>query len=364
MTTDGTETAGAGTYERFENRVERIRNVGNAAGILRWDQEVVMPEAGTPARAKQLSTLSSIGHELLTAEETGALLEALEGADLEDGKRAVVRELRREYDRATSVPQQLVEEISETTSNAHPRWKAARAEDDFETFAPTLEKLVGLKREYADHVDPDADPYAVLFAEYEPYIDLEAAATILAELREELVPLIEAISESEADLETDAFSGEFDADTQEAVCRDVLDELGYDWDRGRLDTAPHPFSSGTQFDARVTTRFDESDLWDLSPRRSTSSATPTTPSACPTRGTGRHSGRPGTSRSTNRSRGSGRTTSAARGPFGSDSCRRSTIGSPRPRASHPETPTSRQTRSTRTTSFAWRQTNSPTTSTS
>ncbi len=260
MTTDGTETAGAGTYERFENRVERIRNVGNAAGILRWDQEVVMPEAGTPARAKQLSTLSSIGHELLTAEETGALLEALEGADLEDGKRAVVRELRREYDRATSVPQQLVEEISETTSNAHPRWKAARAEDDFETFAPTLEKLVGLKREYADHVDPDADPYAVLFAEYEPYIDLEAAATILAELREELVPLIEAISESEADLETDAFSGEFDADTQEAVCRDVLDELGYDWDRGRLDTAPHPFSSGTQFDARVTTRFDESDL--------------------------------------------------------------------------------------------------------
>ncbi len=260
MTTDGTETAGAGTYERFENRVERIRNVGNAAGILRWDQEVVMPEAGTPARAKQLSTLSSIGHELLTAEETGALLEALEGADLEDGKRAVVRELRREYDRATSVPQQLVEEISETTSNAHPRWKAARAEDDFETFAPTLEKLVDLKREYADHVDPDADPYAVLFAEYEPYIDLEAAATILAELREELVPLIEAISESEADLETDAFSGEFDADTQEAVCRDVLDELGYDWDRGRLDTAPHPFSSGTQFDARVTTRFDESDL--------------------------------------------------------------------------------------------------------
>ncbi|MHC3436620.1 carboxypeptidase M32 [Natrialbaceae archaeon A-gly3] len=260
MTTDGASTTDTEVYDRLEQRVERIRNVGNAAGLLQWDQEVLMPEAGTPARAKQLSTLSSISHELLTDEETGELLEALEDTDLEDDQQAVVREIQREYDRATSVPQELVEEISETTANAHPKWKQAKAEDDFETFAPTLEKLVSLKREYADHVDPDAEPYAVLFAEYEPYIDLETAAAILEELREELVPLIDAIGDSEADLETDAFGGEFDADTQEAVCRDVLDELGYDWDRGRLDTAPHPFSSGTQFDARVTTRFDESDL--------------------------------------------------------------------------------------------------------
>ncbi|WP_255193192.1 carboxypeptidase M32 [Natronobeatus ordinarius] len=260
MATDQASSAESDTYERFERRVERIRNVGNAAGVLRWDQEVVMPEEGTPARAKQLSTLSSLSHELLTAEETGELLAELESADLDEERAAVVREIRREYDRATSVPQELVEELSETTANAHPVWKQAREEDDFEAFAPTLEKLVELKREYAEHIDPDADPYAVLFADYEPYLDLETAEAVLEQLRDELVPLIDAIGDSDADLETDAFSGEFDADTQEEVCRDVLDALGYDWGRGRLDTAPHPFSTGTQFDARVTTRFDESDL--------------------------------------------------------------------------------------------------------
>ncbi|ELY53982.1 carboxypeptidase M32 [Natronolimnohabitans innermongolicus] len=248
------------TYDQFEERVRRIANVSNAAGVLQWDQEVVMPEAGTPARAQQLSTLSSLGHELLTADETGDLLDELEDAELDDEQAAVVREVRRRYDRETSVPQELVAEISETTANAHPKWKQAKEADDFEAFAPVLEDLVELKREYANHIDPDADPYEVLFSDYEPYIDLETAERVLERLRDELVALIEAVDESDAELTTDAFAGEFDDDEQEALARDALDSLGYDWDRGRLDTAPHPFSTGTQFDARVTTRFEEDDL--------------------------------------------------------------------------------------------------------
>ncbi|MFC4542587.1 carboxypeptidase M32 [Halosolutus amylolyticus] len=260
MATDQSPQETDGTYEQFEERVTRISNVGNAAGILQWDQEVVMPDEGTPARAQQLSTLSSLSHDLLTAEETGDLLDELEGSDLSEEQTAVVREVRRQYDRETSVPGELVAEISETTANAHPKWKAAKENDDFEAFAPTLEKLVELKREYAEHIDPDADPYAVLFAEYEPYLDLETAERVLERLRDELVPLIDSIDDSDAALATDAFAGAFEDDDQEALARDVLDSLGYDWDRGRLDTAPHPFSSGTQFDARVTTRFEEDDL--------------------------------------------------------------------------------------------------------
>ncbi len=248
------------TYGEFRSRVERISSVEDAGGVLRWDQEVVMPEDGTPARAQQLSTLSSISHELLTADETGDLLEELEAADLDDEQAAVVREIRRKYERATSVPEELVAEISETTATAHPEWKQAKENDDFEAFAPTLEKLVELKREYAEHIDPDADPYEVLFADYEPYLDLETAERVLERLRDELVPLIEAIDGSSAEITTDAFSGTFDDDDQEALACDVLDSLGYDWSRGRLDTAPHPFSTGTQFDARVTTRFEPEDL--------------------------------------------------------------------------------------------------------
>ncbi|MFB6219541.1 MAG: carboxypeptidase M32, partial [Halobacteriaceae archaeon] len=49
---------------------------------------------------------------------------------------------------------------------------------------------------------------------------------------------------------------------QRALSEAGLEAVGYDFERGRLDTAPHPFTSGTQFDARVTTRFKEGDPLD------------------------------------------------------------------------------------------------------
>ena len=259
MATEATASEEADMYEEFLTKVRRITNLSKAGSVLAWDQEVMMPEGGTPARAQQLSAVSATSHELMTDEEMGQLLDDLGAEDLEDEQAAVVREIRREYDRATKVPTDLVEEISSTTSEAVPIWEEAREEDDFSIFAPTLEKLVELKRQYAEHVDPDADPYEVLFSDYEPYLPLDVAEETLATLRDELVELIDAIRESDADLNTELFDGEFPADKQEEAARRALNLLGYDWDRGRLDTAPHPFSTGTQFDARVTTRYDESD---------------------------------------------------------------------------------------------------------
>ncbi|WP_254537053.1 carboxypeptidase M32 [Halomarina litorea] len=259
-----TEQTSDADYDAFLDEVRRITNVEQAGMALSWDQQVMMPEGGTPARSKQLSTLSTLSHDLLTSDEMGASLDAFEGAEMDDEQSAVVREVRRQYDRADSVPSDLVEQISEAASEALPVWKEAKANDDFEHFAPTLERLVELKREYAEHVDPDADPYAVLFADYEPYLDLDTAERVLERLRDELVPLVEEIQASDADLTTrrEAFPDTYDAETQEAMVREALTTLGYPWDRGRLDTAPHPFSTGNQFDARVTTRFDEADPLD------------------------------------------------------------------------------------------------------
>ena len=256
-TDDATDAPDA--YDALLDRVQRWNTVGSAAGVLGWDQQVMMPEGGTPARSKQLSTLSSIRHDMVTDDETGELLDELDGTDLTDERAAVVREVRREYERADAVPVELVEEISETGSEALQAWEAAKAEDDFEAFAPYLKKHVELKRKYAEQIDPDRDPYEVLFEEFEPCLSMDRAETILEELRDTLVPMIDAIRESDANLAVDTFEGHFPEADQEALARDALELVGYDFDRGRLDVSSHPFTSGNQFDCRVTTRFDESD---------------------------------------------------------------------------------------------------------
>ncbi|MFB6252583.1 MAG: carboxypeptidase M32 [Halobellus sp.] len=249
------------TYDEFLGHVNRLTNVGNVEELLSWDQQVMMPSGGQPARSKQQSTLSSLEHELLTDDALAAYLDDVEDDDLDPEQEAVVREIRRKQQRAVRVSNDLVEEISETTSDALAVWEDAKADSDFDAFAPTLERLVDLKREYARQIDPDRDPYEVLFEEYEPYLGIDTTERILERLRDELVPLIEDVEASDVDL-AQPFDATYDEAAQAELNRAVLDSLGYDWDRGRLDTSSHPFTLGTQFDCRITTRFDESDPLD------------------------------------------------------------------------------------------------------
>ncbi|WP_255170663.1 carboxypeptidase M32 [Natrononativus amylolyticus] len=245
-------------YEELTDRYEQIVYLGHAGMVLGWDQQVMMPEGGAPARAKQSAALSAARHDLLTDEAFGELLEACEAADLTDEQAAVVREIRRSYERSVNVPPELVSELSEHQSESQQTWKEAKGDDDFDAFAPSLERLRDLQIERAEHIAPDANPYEVMFEDREPHLPLETVEGIFDDLREHLVPLIDDIRENGRDLPS-PFTGTYDEDDQMALCEEVVDLLGYDRERGRLDTAPHPFMSGTQYDARITTRFKEED---------------------------------------------------------------------------------------------------------
>ncbi|MFW5903767.1 MAG: carboxypeptidase M32, partial [Halolamina sp.] len=99
MSSETTATTGD-TYDEFIEYVERLGNLGHVTRILNWDQEVMMPEAGTPSRSGQLSAISAVQHDLLTDDRLGDMLDELEDADLDEDQRAVVREIRRKHDRA------------------------------------------------------------------------------------------------------------------------------------------------------------------------------------------------------------------------------------------------------------------------
>jgi carboxypeptidase Taq len=258
MTVESTDEV----YEVFEEQVKRAANVRATSMVLRWDQQVMMPEGGTPARAEQSSTLSSLHHEILASEEMAGYLDELDDANLEGDQQVVVRETRRKHERARNVPDELVAELSRTQSEAQEVWERAKAEDDYSIFEPTLETLAELHVERAEHVDPGTEPFEVMYEDGEPYLDLGRVEDLFDELRDGLVPLIEDIRGSDADLATDALQGEFDQETQMALSRDALNLLGFDWERGRIDVSVHPFTSGNQFDARITTRFHDDDLSD------------------------------------------------------------------------------------------------------
>jgi carboxypeptidase Taq len=262
MATDGMTPDTA--YDVVLEKSERILDLEKTDFMLRWDSDVMMPEGGPPARASQRSSIAAAQHRYRTDDDLGRALDVLEGADLTADQDAIVREVRREYDVETSVPSEVNDRISAVTSGAHEDWKRAKEAGDWSEFAPTMERVVDAWMDWARHVDPDGDPFETLWKKRsgyhaQRYVDLETVEEVFADLREALIPLIDDIRDSEADVATDAFTarGPYDTDTQRDLCEETLSLLGLDWDRARLDLAPHPFSYGTQYDVRITTRFDE-----------------------------------------------------------------------------------------------------------
>lgn len=251
-------------YEIVLEKSQRILDLEKVDFLTRWDSDVMMPEGGAPARASQRSSIAAAQHRYRTDDDLGEALAVLEDADLTEDQDAIVREVRREYDVETSVPAEVNSRISDVTSGAHEDWKQAKEANDWSRFAPKMEAVVDAWKDWAAHVDPDGDPFETLWTERsgyhaQRYIDLDTVDRIFDELRGELVPLIEDIRGSDANLATDAFTanGPYDVDAQRELCEETLDLLGLDWSRARLDTAPHPFSYGTQHDVRITTRFSE-----------------------------------------------------------------------------------------------------------
>ncbi len=242
---------------QLKERLAQISNVSSANGLLMWDRQTYMPKGAVAGRAEQTATLSRIAHEMLVNTETGRLLEALGPPDpsTEDG--ALVRRARREYEKATRLPGDLVAEISRATALAEPAWVEARERSDWSLFAPHLEKILPLQREAAEHLGYEDHLYDALLDGYEPGAKKARLEKMFEELKTELVPLIRSISEREGEDREAPLYGAFDEAAQERFGEEVITRFGYDWDRGRQDRTVHPFCIGlTPGDVRITTRFD------------------------------------------------------------------------------------------------------------
>lgn len=244
------------TYQTFAERLRELADVNHALGLLSWDQETYMPPRGAAMRARSLGTLAGLYHERLTAPEFVALVAALRDDELTGDAAVNVREIDRRQSRALKIPKELVVELSQTESLGHEAWIEARAKSDFAHFQPWLEKIVALKREVAERVGYEGMMYNALLDEYEPYARAEEIAPLFAQLKAQLVPLAEQIAATGQRPAQGILDREYPIEQQEFFGRQVLADLGFDMQAGRLDLAVHPFCAGTsRDDVRLTTRY-------------------------------------------------------------------------------------------------------------
>lgn len=245
-------------YKEYKQLLQKAADINNAAALLGWDQEVYMPPKGAPFRGRQLATLATMAHELLTSKRLGELLNILKDAtDLNDIEKANVLRSNEDYSKNKKLSPEFVEQLSMQTSECFNAWIEARRANDFSLFAPSLTKMVELKRKQTQMYGYDNHPYNALLDEYEPGITVATLDNVFSGIRQQLPVILNAIR-SAAQVDDSFFYKTYPKQQQWDFSMQILQAMGYDLEAGRQDLSEHPFSTSfAPTDVRVTTRVSE-----------------------------------------------------------------------------------------------------------
>jgi len=240
--------------------------LGSAGALLGWDELTYMPSAGAQTRAKQVSLISRMNHELFVAPKNGEMLEELSREKLEDDAAVNVREWLRMYRRKVRVPASLIQEMSHTAVLARQAWGEARRDNDYSRFLPHMQRTIDQRRRLAECLiggEPQNAErmYDALLDEYEPYETTSDLKKMFGELKPELQKLMARVSRSGRSAPVEILRRDYPLDKQKAFSEMVAARLGFDFTAGRLDTTLHPFCCTIgPGDVRLTTRYARNDF--------------------------------------------------------------------------------------------------------
>lgn len=234
----------------------------HAIGVLQLDATTAAPSDTWEGRGKTMEILSQVTYDLLANPENGELLSYLEAhrEELDPQARREVEVLRKHHDQIHRIPAEEYVAYSVLLNDAQNVWHKAKREDDFQSFAPYLEKIVAYNRKFAGYYHPEMAPYDALLNEYEEGLNMATLDAFFAQLRETIVPLLAKVREAEP-IEDSFLYKQYPVEIQRKFSDYLMEVLGLDRTHCGIAETEHPYTINfNNKDVRITTHYHEDNL--------------------------------------------------------------------------------------------------------
>lgn len=251
--------------QKLLEHYKKISLLGKVQATLDWDLNVNLPPKASEGRAEQTAYLEELSTDMWLDKDFRTTLENIttQEQNLTQEEKALVRNLNHAMNTYTKVPKELLIKKAQVTSNAFIAWRKAKEKNHYPTFLPFLKQILEFDRQIAEYIGYKENPYDALLDEYEPGLTASFTKKTFDSLKTELVALLEKIKgskyyEEKTILDTKQI---FSLESQKALNLQIMKQMGYDFDAGRMDVSAHPFTTTLdRYDIRLTTKYAEDDF--------------------------------------------------------------------------------------------------------
>jgi len=253
-------------FEKLKPYLEKAMAFETARNLFEWDDQTQAPIEAADYTSKVNGILADEYMKSLINDDVRSILKKLlddkEQESLSDTEKAIIKELKKTYDQLESIPPKEYREFNELTLVSNRKWAKARKDNNYDDFAPYLEKIIQYKKKFAKYrVKKNQKPYEVLLSDFDECFEIQDLDLFFHKIKEEIIPLLKEISKKADTIDKSYNYLNYDIDKQREFCRYLCGYIGFDFNRGVIGESAHPFTLQLHnHDVRITDRYIEDNL--------------------------------------------------------------------------------------------------------
>ncbi len=247
---------------QYIEKLRVLRAFNSAQAVLSWDRETGLPKGAAADRGETISILSGFAHELTTDPAFVKLVDELAAQkdSLSEIESRSVLHTQRSLKKSVLLTKEFVEETDQVVDASYNAWIEAKQTNNYQIFAPHLERVIENRKKYAHFLDSNAHPYNVLLDDYEENLTIEMLQPMFLNLKKGLQTLLPKVLKKQTIVTNPLNSVRLDHQKLEQFLKEMVTKIGFDMSRGRFGDVEHPFEiSISANDTRINTHFDEHD---------------------------------------------------------------------------------------------------------
>ena len=226
---------------------------------MHWDLETEAPKNSVDTTSEVIGFFSEKTYELTNSESFIESLKVLNTntSRLSETDKRIVYLTSKEQSKLSKIPKDKYVEYNQLISKAQSIWAEARQENDFEKFAPYLEKIITYQKNYTKLIGSKGHLYNVVLDDYEEEMTVAKLDPFFEGLKARIIPLLEKIKQAKQ-VDVSCLTKKYDIEKQKLYSKKIAKQLGFDFDSGLLKESAHPFTLNfNKYDVRMTTRYIE-----------------------------------------------------------------------------------------------------------